>query len=186
MNNRRQTSTEAARAFSRNRRSPDPVIERIEKMTMKALSVIFALILIALPGAGLAQPASAPVVLITEDEAKLPPLPDVPLATRAGVTRGPKILLESSAAKAGVKSPFQLRFKLATFGGAKIDPESVKVTYLKKPPVDLTDRFGKITQADGLELAAAAAPAGTHHIRVTVQDSAGRRSSASFALKVLP
>jgi hypothetical protein len=82
--------------------------------------------------------------------------------------------LESSAAKAGVKSPFQLRFKLATFGGAKIDPESVKVTYLKKPPVDLTDRFGKITQADGLELAAAAAPAGTHHIRVTVQDSAGR------------
>lgn len=153
---------------------------------MKALSVIFALIAVGLPGAGLAQSPPNPVVLITEDEARLPSLPDVPLTTRAGVTRGPKILLESSAAKSGVKSPFQLRFKLATFGGAKIDPASVKVTYLKKPPVDLTDRFGKITQADGLELSAAEAPPGIHHIRVTVEDSDGRKSSASFALKILP
>jgi hypothetical protein len=155
-------------------------------MMMKALSAILALVAIALPNSGFAQSGPEPVVLITAEEAKLPPLPDVPLATRAGVTRGPKILLVSSSAKTGVKSPFQLRFKLAAHGGAKIDPESVKVTYLKKPPVDLTRRFGKITKADGLELAAAEAPPGIHHIRVTVEDSDGRKSSASFALKVLP
>jgi hypothetical protein len=155
-------------------------------MTMRALSLTLALVAISLPGAGFAQSPPKPVVLITEDEARLPALPDVPLTTRAGVTRGPKILLESSAAKAGVKSPFPLRFKLATFGGAKIDPASVKVTYLKTPPVDLTERFGKISQADGLELVAAEAPPGVHHIRVTVEDSDGRKSSASFALKVLP
>lgn len=153
---------------------------------MRALWVTLALIAIGLPGSGRAQSPPKPVVLITEEEAQLPPLADAPLASRAGITRGPKIELVSSAASAGVKSPFHLRFKLASFGGAKIDPASVKVTYLKKPPVDLTERFGKITQADGLELVAAEAPVGTHHIRVSVQDSEGRRTSASFALKVLP
>ena len=152
----------------------------------RALAAILVLIAVGMPSPGRAQSPAAPVVLITDAEAKLPPSSDVPLATRAGVTRGPKIVMVSSAASAGVKSPFHLRFKLETFGGAKIDPASVKVTYLKNPAVDLTHRFGTITQADGLELVAAEAPVGTHHIRVTVQDSEGRRSSANFALKVLP
>jgi len=153
---------------------------------MRKLSVILALIAIGLPAPGQAQSPPKSVVLITEEEAQLPPLADAPLATRAGVTRGPKIELVSSAASAGVKSPFHLRFKLASFGGAKIDPASVKVTYLKKPPVDLTARFGKINVADGIELVAAEAPVGVHHIRVTVQDTERRRSSQSFALKIVP
>jgi hypothetical protein len=152
----------------------------------RALSAVLALIAMGMPSPGRAQPPAAPVVLITDTEAKLPPSSDVPLATRAGVTRAPKIVMVSSAASVGVKSPFHLRFKLETFGGAKIDPATVKVTYLKNPSVDLTQRFGTITQADGLELVAAEAPVGTHHIRVTVQDSEGRRSSANFALKILP
>ncbi len=152
----------------------------------RGLAATLALIAIGTTGPGRTQPSPTPVVLISEAEAKLPPSTDAPLTTRAGVTRGPKIVLVSSAASAGVKSPFHLRFKLETFGGAKVDPASVKVTYLKNPAVDLTARFGKITQADGLELVAAEAPAGLHHIRVTVQDSEGRRSSANFALKVLP
>ena len=152
----------------------------------RVLPAILALIAIGVASPGRTQTSPPPVVLISEAEAKLPPLTDVALTTRAGVTRGPKVVLVSSAASAGVKSPFHLRFKLESFGGAKIDPASVKVTYLKNPAVDLTERFGKITQADGLELVAAEAPAGVHHIRVTVQDSEGRRSSANFALKVLP
>lgn len=153
---------------------------------IRVLSAILALIAVATTSPGRTQSPPAPVVLITEEEASLPALTDVALTTRAGVTRGPKIVMVSAAASAGVKSPFHLQFKLETFGGAKIDPASIKITYLKNPAVDLTHRFGKINQSDGLELVAAEAPAGLHNIRITVQDSEGRRSSANFALKVLP
>jgi hypothetical protein len=105
---------------------------------------------------GMAGPAWAQssVVLITEPEANLPALPTESLTTRAGVTRGPKVL------------------------------PSVKVTYLKNPTVDLTKRLTASTQADGIDVAAAEIPPGVHHIRVNVKDSEGRAGAASFALKV--
>jgi hypothetical protein len=149
-------------------------------------AAIVALAMLATGSAAPAQPAQTPVVLITDAEAGLPPWPDVALTTRAGVTRGPKIVMVSSAALSGVKSPFHLKFKLETFGGAKVDPSSVKVIYLKNPSVDLTSRFGTIAQGDHIELVAAEAPVGVHHIRVNVKDSEGRSGSAHFALKVLP
>jgi hypothetical protein len=83
-----------------------------------------------------------------------------------------------------VRSPLHLQLKFQTFGGAKIDPASVKITYLKSPAVDLTSRVGPV--ADGIDLAAAEVPPGVHHIRVNVKDSDGRAGSASFALKVAP
>jgi hypothetical protein len=135
-------------------------------------------------GPALGQSSPAKVVLITEAEAGLPPLPDSALTMRAGVTRGPKIVLVSPSASASVRSPLHLQLKFQTFGGAKIDPASVKITYLKSPAVDLTSRVGPV--ADGIDLAAAEVPPGVHHIRVNVKDSDGRAGSASFALKVAP
>jgi hypothetical protein len=152
----------------------------------KALSVVAALIALGLAGPAWAQSKPAKVVLITEAEAGLPSLPDSALAMRAGVTRGPKILMVSPTANASLKSPFPLRLKFETFGGAKIDPASIKVTYLKNPSVDLTARIGPITQGDGIDVAEAEVPPGTHHIRVNVKDSEGRAGSANFALKVTP
>jgi hypothetical protein len=116
-----------------------------EPMT-PAPSAIAALIALGMAGPACAQSSAAKVVLITAAEANLPHSPDVPLTTRAGVTRGPKIVLVSPAADADVKSPLHLRLKFETFGGAKIDLSSVKVTYLKNPAVDLTARLGPITQ----------------------------------------
>lgn len=124
------------------------------------------------------------LTLITEEEAGLPALPAASMTMRAGVTRGPKVILVSPAGDANVKSPLHLRLKFESFGGAKIDPASVIVTYLKNPSVDLTKRLAPVTQADGIDVAAAEIPAGVHHIRVNLKDSEGRAGTASFALKV--
>jgi hypothetical protein len=146
----------------------------------RAAFAIAALIALGAPG-----PASAqPVVLITEPEANLPALPTESLTNRAGVTRGPKIILLSPSGDANVKSPLHLRLKFETFGGAKVDLSSVKVTYLKNPIVDLTKRLTASTQPDGIDVAAAEIPPGVHHIRVNVKDSEGRAGAASFALKI--
>jgi hypothetical protein len=155
-------------------------------MTRGSLAFVTTLIALGVTGPAVAQSNSNKVVLITEAEAKLPALSDVSLNTRAGVTRGPKVMLVSPSAKTGVKSPIHLQVKFKTFGGAEIDPSSVKVTYLKNPAVDLTPRIGPITKASGIDLTTAEVPAGVHHIRVNVKDSDGRAGSASFALKISP
>lgn len=147
----------------------------------RAAFAIAALVALGMTGAVSAQP----VVLITEPEANLPALPTESLTTRAGVTRGPKIVLLSPTGSADVKSPLHLRLKFETFGGAKVDVASVRVTYLKNPTVDLTKRLTASTQADGIDLTAAEVPPGVHHIRVNVKDSEGRAGAASFALKVV-
>ena len=146
----------------------------------RAVFAIAAFITLGLAGSASAQP----VVLITEPEANLPALPTESLTTRAGVTRGPKVILLSPSGAADAKSPLHLRLKFETFGGAKVDLSSVRVTYLKNPTVDLTKRLTASTQADGIDLAAAEIPPGVHHIRVNVKDSEGRAGAASFALKV--
>jgi hypothetical protein len=149
---------------------------------MRAAFAIAAFL--ALGTSGLAWAQSSPLVLITGPEAVLPTLPTESLITRAGVTRGPKIVMLSPSGDANVQSPLRLRLKFETFGGAKIDLASVKVTYLKNPIVDLTKRLEAVTQADGIDVAAAEVPPGVHHIRVNVKDSEGRAGAASFALKI--
>ncbi len=152
-------------------------------MTRVTLAVA-ALIAVGAVGAAFAQSSPARLVLITESEAKLPAPLAFNLAMRAGVTRGPKVVLVSPAGDADVKSPVHLKLKFESFGGAKIDPSSIKVTYLKKPAVDLTERLAPATQAGGIDVAAAELPAGVHHIRVDLKDSEGRAGTANFALKV--
>jgi hypothetical protein len=67
-------------------------------------------------------PASAGTVLISADEAKLPPPKGaVGVATR-GITRGPKVAYIGAAD--ATKSPMRLQLKFESFGGAKIDTDS--------------------------------------------------------------
>ena len=56
--------------------------------------------------------------------------------------------------------------------------------YLKGSGIDLTDRLKASIKPGGIEVAAAAAPAGEHPIRVTVRDSEGRLGTAEFKLTV--
>ena len=66
----------------------------------------------------------------------------------------------------------------------KIEPDSVKVTYLKTPAVDLTPRVKSGIKADGIDVAKASLPPGEHQIRVTVKDSEGRETNSTLNISV--
>lgn len=117
--------------------------------------------------------------LVTADEAKLPAVAAKP-GTRA-ITRGPGVKL---ATPDSVSGAFPLKVEFAPRGGAKIDPASVKVEYLRGDGVDLTARLKANIKPEGIEVAAAQVPAGEHAFRVSVRDSEGREGKAEFKLVV--
>lgn len=122
--------------------------------------------------------------LITAEEAKLPPPKGAIATDRRGITRGPKVDVMTAADQ--VKSPMHLQLKFEPYGGAKIDPDSVKVTYLRTPNVDLTARVKSFVQATGIDMPDVELPAGEHMVRVDIKDTDGRAGTTSFVLKVLP
>ena len=119
------------------------------------------------------------VQLITADEAKQPATASKP-ASRA-ITRGPGVKLASPESVSG---PFALKITFEPRGDSKIDAASVKVEYLKGAGIDLTERVKGGIKPTGIEIPAAAAPAGEHPIRVSVRDSEGRLGTAEFKLTV--
>ena len=132
----------------------------------------------------MAMPAFAGTVLITEEEAKLPPPRGAVATDRRGVTRGPKIKFVEEGEQ--FHSPAHLQLKFESFGGAKIDPDSVRMTYLKTPNVDLTPRIKSFVQTSGIDIPDIELPVGEHMVRVDVKDSDGRAGSTSILLKVAP
>ena len=132
-----------------------------------------------------AQPpdARAGVVLITPEEAQLP-TPKGVFAARA-VTRGPRIDLSGPDTNE-VRSPLRLQLKFRGIGGATINLDSLRVTYVKMPNVDLTSRVRPYAQPRGIEIPDAEAPPGEHLVRVEIQDSEGRRTMTTFLLSVAP
>jgi hypothetical protein len=129
-------------------------------------------------------PAYAAQVLITEEEANLPPPRGAITTDRRGITRGPKVELVDDVQP--VHSPMHLQLKFESYGGAKIDPNSVKVTYMRTPNVDLTGRVKPFVQSTGIDMPDVQLPVGDHMVRVEIKDSDGRSGSASFVLKVAP
>jgi hypothetical protein len=127
--------------------------------------------------------AGAGVVLITPEEAKLP-TPKGVFASRA-VTRGPRIDLAVPDGS-DAHSPLRLQLKFKGFGGATINLNSLHVTYLKMPNVDLTSRVRPYARPTGIEIPDAEAPPGDHLVRVEIQDSEGRRTATTFLLSVVP
>lgn len=142
---------------------------------MSRLSMFVAMALL-LPSLAAAQA----VQLISDDEAKLPNAPPAP-ATRA-ITRGPGVKMVSPETVS--KGHFAFKVAFEPRGGAKIDPGSVQITYLKSPQVDLTGRVKTAIRPDGIDLAAAAAPVGEHPIRISVRDDEGRQGVGTFTLVV--
>jgi len=123
-------------------------------------------------------------ILITDDEAKLPPPKGAIALENRGITRGPRI--EFVSGNEPVHSPTHLQVKFVSFGGAKIDAESVRVTYLRIPNVDLTLRLKPFVHPTGIDMPDAQLPAGDHTVRVDLKDSDGRAASTMFVLKVTP
>jgi hypothetical protein len=131
----------------------------------------------------LSAPARA-TQLITEEEAKLPPPKGAVAADRRGILRGPKV--EFISPGGAVSSPMPLVLKFESFGGAKIDPESVKMIFLRTPNVDLTPRVKPFVKADGINIQDAELPPGEYAVRVDIKDSDGRSGTTVFTLKVAP
>lgn len=129
---------------------------------------------------------SAPIVLITADEAQRPSLASADLTFRAGISRGPAIeLVSPKAAEKSVRSPVHLQLKFEGRGGAQIDVESLKLTYVKNPSADLTGRVKSFAKPDGVDVPEAEIPPGTHIIRADVKDKEGRSGSLIFKLNVV-
>jgi hypothetical protein len=127
--------------------------------------------------------AVAGVVLITPEEARLPTPKDV-FASRA-ITRGPHLDL-AGRDEGHLHSPLPLQVKFRGFGGATINLDSLRVTYMKAPNVELTQRVRPYARPDGIEIQEAEVPPGEHLLRVELQDSEGRRTTTTFLLSVSP
>jgi hypothetical protein len=122
--------------------------------------------------------------LITDEEAKLPPPKGAVPVDRRGILRGPKVnlVLPDNASH----SPLHLQLRFEAFGGARIDPDSVKMIYLRTPNVDLTSRIKPFIQASGIDIPETELPPGEYQVRIDLKDSDGRPGGTSFVLKVSP
>lgn len=140
--------------------------------------------------ATLAGLASAPsfgadkLVLVTDEEASRPSQPAGEL-NRRGITRGPQVTqVDPAPGPEAIKSPMHLLIKFESRGGSKIDTSGVKVTYMKTPAIDLTDRVKPYLKDGGIDIDAAELPPGNHLIRVDVKDSEGRITTSLLNLTV--
>ena len=130
----------------------------------------------------LAGPAAAEE-LITPAEAALPSPADAGLTLR-GITRGPAIEQIEPAPDAKSVSPVSLKVTFTARNNASIDKDSVKITYLKSPAVDLTTRLKSHLTENGIEMSKADVPPGNHVIRIDLKDLQGRASTAMIKLSV--
>lgn len=131
--------------------------------------------------AGMAMAATAQAApLITEKEAALPSATGE-LKTR-GIARGPGIKVISPDPSAAVKGAFDLKVNFESRGGNKIDPSSVRVTYMKSPAVDLTPRLKSGISEGGIDFSKAEVPSGEHTLRITVKDADGRETNSVLTI----
>jgi hypothetical protein len=139
---------------------------------MKRLAA--GLVVLALAGQAQAE------VLISAQEAGLP---ESPFKER-GSFPGPKVVLVSpDHGAAAVKSPMRLRIRFEP-RGAKVDLDSLRVTYIKLQPVDLTERVRASAGVDGIDFKDAEVPPGTHKIRIELRDADGVPGGADIVLKI--
>ena len=147
-----------------------------KKYLLNSIFGIFLALIGAVPNLVFAAP------LITSKEAALPAASGA-LATR-GISRGPAVKLNSPEADTPISSPFDFKVLFEARGEGKIDPNSVKVVYMKSPFVDLTPRLKSTITPTGINFLKAEVPPGTHTIRVTVKDMDGRETNQVITLVV--
>ena len=149
-------------------------------MTKKyLLNLIFSITFLSIgvvPNLVLAAP------LITAKESALPAASGT-LVTR-GISRGPTVKLNSPEVDTPINSPFDFKVLFEARGEGKIDPNSVKVVYMKSPFVDLTPRLKSAITPTGINFSKAEVPPGTHTIRVTVKDMDGRETNQVITIVV--
>jgi len=121
--------------------------------------------------------AIAQVRLITDEEAKTP---SQHVGTTRAITRGPSVkLLTPSDVKA---KSFAFKLMLEPRGGALLNTSTLRVEYLKQPPIDLTPRVQSSLVGNVLEMTNLTVPIGEHPLRISIRDSEGREGSTLIHL----
>ena len=162
----------------------------------KACGVLFALIGLSacatlpegsVPGADL-------VVLVTPEEAALPDAPAPPPGPRLerrtfGLRReeaphGPEIVVESPETGKTYRPPVPIDVRFVSRKDAPIDPDSLRVTYLKFWGIDITDRVKEYLVEDRIQVPNAKLPSGRHRIRVSISDQNGATTTQDFSLQI--
>jgi hypothetical protein len=131
-----------------------------------------------------APPADA-FQLVTPDEAALPAGTPPAFQLRGSPTRRPNVIVISPPPSAGLlHSPLNLKLQFRAFGGAEVDPNSVVVTYLKDPAIDMTQRIAPFISAQGIDISQADVPPGKHQFWVELKDKDGRIGGAELSFQV--
>lgn len=150
---------------------------------MKRLLMQAAIASVSLALAAGPTPANA-FQLITQAEAGLPAASALQISTR-GLTRGPTVEQLSPSADAMVPvGPLTFDVTFEAHNGASVDPSTVKLTYLKQPAIDLTQRLRPYITAKGIRVADVDVPPGVHEIRVDLADTQGRTSTTVVKIQV--
>ena len=147
---------------------------RVRSPLLISVSLTASLLIHAAAGA-------SEVVLITPEEASLPPAAETSLGDR-GLTRGPGVVQIIPAADDKVPPPLPLRIGLTPRNGVPIDTSSVRITYLKRPNVDLTGRIKPFITGEGIQIDRARVPSGVHVLRIDLKDARGRAGAALVRL----
>jgi hypothetical protein len=131
-----------------------------------------------------AAPAAA-FELVTPKEAALPAGMVPALDLRGSPTRRPNVTVVSPPPGAGlVHSPLDLKLRFRAFGGSEIDRDSIVVTYIKQPTIDITQRIVPYITADGIEIPQANVPPGVHQFWIELKDKDGRIGGGEFSFQV--
>ena len=162
----------------------------------RACGVLFALIGLsacAAPPEGSA-PGADLVVLVTPEEAALP---DVPEATpgarierrtfglrREEAPQGPEIVIQSPEAGKTYRPPVPIDVRFVSRKDVPIDPDSLRVTYLKFWGIDITGRVREYLVEDRIQVPNAKLPSGRHRIRVAISDQNGATTVQDFSLQI--
>jgi len=131
-----------------------------------------------------ASPAAA-FELITPAEAALPAGKVPAFRERASPGHRPQIDIVSPSGAGAVYSPVEFKLSFKAHGGAAIDPNSVVVTYVKDPQIDITPRVKAFITADGINIAQADVPPGVHQFFIELKDTEGNPVSRELKFQVL-
>ena len=142
-----------------------------------------------------------PVVLVTEQEARLPgakvpPYDDflrqrglfdsfrqfaAPKETEA--PKGPEISLVRPKDGGTYAGPFEIDVRFVP-RAAPVDLNTLNVEYVKLWGIDITGRVRPYVTSQGIKLQNAQFPSGNHRVKISIADVAGNFSSRTFSVRV--
>lgn len=116
---------------------------------------------------------AAAMTLVSEQEAAMADNPLAAFDVRAATARGPILRQDCPPPPGAVeRSPTCFRVSIRP-NSADVLLNSLRVTYLKAPPVDITPRVAPYVTPQGIDVPEAELPPGRHAFRIEISDATG-------------